>query len=98
MTFKDKEVLEGLTPNNLLDFDPFGFYITPPDMYSNNLRVFVPRGSLAEMEVLAVIRYGRLRREQPQMGPTIGGAGGVSRQIDLFGPTVAAQEKPATKN
>jgi len=98
MIFKDREVLEGLTPNNLLDLDPAGFYITPPDMYSNNLRIFIPRGSLAEMEVLGVIRYGRLRREQPQMSPTAGGAGGLGGQIGLFGPPGAAQEKPATKN
>jgi hypothetical protein len=98
MIFKDREVLEGLTSNNLLDLDPAGFYITPPDMYSNNLRIFIPRGSLAEMEVLGVIRYGRLRREQPQVSPSAGRAGGLGGQIGLFGPPGAEQEKPATKN
>jgi hypothetical protein len=97
MTFKDKEVLEGLTPNNLLDFDPFGFYITPPDMYSNNIRVFVPRSSLAEMEVLGVIHYGKLRREQLHGSPAAAGVGDLGGQIGLFGPADAAQEKPATK-
>ena len=98
MIFKDREVIEGLTPNNLLDFDPAGFYITPPDMYSNNLRIFVPRGSLAEMEVLGVIHYGRLRREQPQLSPTAGGATGLGGQIDLFGSPGAEPGKPATRN
>jgi hypothetical protein len=97
MTFKDKEILEGLTPNNLLDFDPFGFYITPPDMYSNNIRIFVPRSSLAEMEVLGVIHYGKLRREQLHGSPAAAGVGDLGGQIGLFGPADAAQEKPATK-
>jgi hypothetical protein len=85
MIFKDNEVLEGLTPNNLLGLDPAGFYISPPDMYSNNLRVFVPRRSLKEMEVLGVIRDGKLRRELP---PNLAGpkkSGDVSSQIGLFG-------------
>lgn len=94
MIFKDNEILEGLTTNNLLSLDPSGFYITPPDMYSNNLRIFVPRGSLAEMEVLGVIRYGRLRREQPQ----VGGTGELAAQIALFGPPGASQSKPALKD
>jgi hypothetical protein len=98
MVFRDNEVLEGLTPNDLLNLDPSGFYITPPDMYSNNLRIFVPRGSLAEMEVLGVIRYGRLRREQPQVSPAADGVGELGGQIGLFGPFGAAQEKPATKH
>jgi hypothetical protein len=85
MVFRDNEVLEGLTPNNLLDLDPAGFYITPPDMYSNNLRIFVPRSSLTAIEVMGVIRFGKLRREQPRV---IGGAGKATEapgQIGLFG-------------
>jgi hypothetical protein len=98
MIFKDHEVLEGLTPNDLLGLDPTGFYVTPPDMYSNNLRVFVPRGSLAEMEVLGVIRDGKLRREQPQGYPATVGTTELAGEIGLFGPFAALQEKSATKN
>ena len=98
MIFKDHEVLEGLTPNDLLDLDPAGFYVTPPDMYSNNLRVFVPRSSLVEMEVLGVIRDGRLRREQPQAYPAAGGTEELGGQIGLFGPFAAMQEKAPTKH
>jgi hypothetical protein len=62
MTFKDQEVLEGLVPNNLLDLDPLGFMVTPPDAYSNNLKAFIPRTALQGMEVLGVIADGMLRR------------------------------------
>lgn len=62
MTFKDTEVLEALLPNNLLETDPLGYLVTPPDVYSNNLRVFIPRTALSEMEVLGVISDGVVRR------------------------------------
>ncbi len=52
MTFKDNEVLEALLPNNLLEVDPLGYLVTPPDVYSNNLRFFIPRTALTEMEVI----------------------------------------------
>ena len=62
MTFKDTEVLEALLPNNLLEIDPLGYLVTPPDVYSNNLRIFIPRTALTEMEVLGVISDGVVRR------------------------------------
>ena len=62
MTFKDSEVLEALLPNNLLELDPLGFMVTPPDVYSNNLRIFIPRTALKELEVLGVITDGVVRR------------------------------------
>jgi hypothetical protein len=98
MIFKDSEILEGLTPNDLLGLNPAGFYVTPPDMYSNNVRVFVPRSSLAEMQVCGVIRDGRLRRDRPQVSPATGGVGELGGQIGLFGPSGAPQKKPTTKH
>ena len=62
MTFKDTEVLEAILPNNLLEIDPLGYLVTPPDVYSNNLRIFIPRTALTEMEVLGVITDGVVRR------------------------------------
>lgn len=62
MTFKDTEVLEAILPNNLLDVDPLGYLVTPPDVYSNNLRMFIPRNALTEMEVLGVISDGVVQR------------------------------------
>jgi len=60
--FKDKEVLEGLLPSNLVELGPEGFLVTPADLYSNNLRIFVPRTALSEITVLGVISNGRLRK------------------------------------
>ncbi|MGO8819073.1 MAG: DUF6982 domain-containing protein [Terriglobia bacterium] len=62
MTFKDAEVLEAILPNNLLEVDAIGFLVTPPDVYSNNLRIFIPRTALTEMEVLGVITDGVVKR------------------------------------
>jgi uncharacterized protein DUF6982 len=62
VTFRDKEVLDGIIPNNLLDLDPSGFSIIPPDAYSNNLKIFIPRRALTAMEVIGVISDVRSRR------------------------------------
>lgn len=87
MVFKDSEVAEGLMANDLLETEPFGFMVTPPDFYSNNLRVFVPRAALQAVEVLGVIsdesarrRTGhRTRRAGPKPAEE-------SPQIGLFPP------------
>ena len=55
LTFRDGDVLEGVMPNNLLQVEPYGFSIAPPDSFSNQQRVFVPRGSLRSVEVLGVV-------------------------------------------
>jgi hypothetical protein len=62
ITFKDSEVLEALLPNNLLEIDPLGYLVTSPDVYSNNIRYFVPRTALKEMEIIGVISDGVVRR------------------------------------
>jgi Family of unknown function (DUF6982) len=62
MTFKDSEVLEALLPNNLLEIDPLGYLVTPPDVYSNNLKIFIPRTALTAMEVLGVVSDGVMKR------------------------------------
>ncbi len=84
MTFKDNEVLEGLVPNDLLNFDPLGFLITPPDLYSNNVKVFIPRSALARMEVLGVIADGAARRPAPRERESQRKGADASRQIGLF--------------
>ena len=92
MTFKDKEVLEGLLPSNLVELTPEGFLLTPADLYSNNLKVFVPRTALTEVNVLGVISDGRLKR-LPQKGSGRPGEGATAeRQIGLF-PASERQEK-----
>ncbi len=84
LTFKDSEVMEGLLPNDLLEVEPEGFMITPPDFYANNLRIFVPRNALGSVAVLGVIneesaKKAAQRAKRPAKKPTP-----ESRQIGLF--------------
>ena len=55
LQFRDGDVLEGIMPNNLLQIEPYGVSVTPPDSLSNQQRVFVPRESLRSVEVLGVV-------------------------------------------
>jgi hypothetical protein len=59
LTFRDHEVLEGLTPLDLAFADTLlddrGLFLTPPDHRSNTLRLFVPRLALQSLEVLGFI-------------------------------------------
>ncbi|MCS7023790.1 MAG: hypothetical protein NZV14_03230 [Bryobacteraceae bacterium] len=55
MRFKDGDLLDGLLANNLVLLDPYGFSVTPPDPSSNIQRVFVPKGALRELVVVAVV-------------------------------------------
>jgi hypothetical protein len=61
MKFKDAEVLDGLLSENLLELGPQGYLVTPPDAFSNNLKIFVPRSALETLEVLGVIANGARR-------------------------------------
>lgn len=79
MTFQDSEILEGLVPNNLLNIDPLGFHVTPPDVYSNNVKMFIPRTALSGIEVQGVISDGVLRRGSQKFLE-------ASRQFGLFSP------------
>jgi hypothetical protein len=73
--FKDGEVLEGLMPNDLSLTTSEGFLVNPPDLRSNVQRMFVPRGALESLTVLAVI--GATKRQR--RGPT------DLRQVPMFG-------------
>jgi hypothetical protein len=53
--FRDNDVMEGVMPNNLLQLEHYGFTVIPPDPYSNNQRVFIPRVALRSVEVLGVV-------------------------------------------
>jgi hypothetical protein len=55
LEFRDGEVLEGILPNDLLQLEPFGFMLVPPDSSSNNQRVFAPRAALRSAEILGVV-------------------------------------------
>ena len=63
MLFRDGDYLDGLLPNSLLQLDPHGFTVLPPEPSANNQRVFVPRAALSDLKVLGVIG-GPLRRRK----------------------------------
>jgi hypothetical protein len=52
LTFHDGDTLEGVMPNNLLQMEPEGLHILPPD---SGHRVFVPRAALSGIQVLGVV-------------------------------------------
>jgi hypothetical protein len=92
VTFKDTEVLEALLPSNLLEIDPLGYLVTLPDVYSNNLRIFIPRTALTEMEVLGVISDGVVRRMSQRAARTQVGVSG-EHQFGLFAAANPPQRK-----
>ena len=65
MIFRDDEVMEGILANDLLQIDPHGFTVVPPDPYSNNQRIFLPRAALKELQVLGVVGS-PLKRRKPK--------------------------------
>ncbi len=66
LCFRDGESLEGIAPNNLLQNEPNGFSVTPPDPTFQNQRVFVPREALSRVEVLGVIGSPLRRPRKPE--------------------------------
>jgi hypothetical protein len=68
MNLRDGEVLDGVLSNNLLLLAPEGFTVTPPDAYSNNQKLFVPRAALSEFKVLGVVGS-PLTRRKPKAEP-----------------------------
>jgi hypothetical protein len=59
ITFADGDVLEGLASLDLglLDdaIDDEGIFLIPPDVRSNTQRLYVPRSSMATLQIVAVI-------------------------------------------
>lgn len=76
MRFRDDDRMDGLMTNNLVLMEPYGFLVTPPDPSSNCQRMFVPRGALRDLQVLAVVgspeKPGRRKKEKPVAEGQIG--------------------------
>lgn len=73
LLFKDGDSLEGVLSSNLLQLEPQGFTIVPPDYSYNNQRIFVPKCALAEMHVLGVAGSPLHRKKKA-----------IKNQIELF--------------
>lgn len=65
LKFVDNETIEGVVPNDLLALLDQGVQITPPDLHGSSLRIFIPRGALAEMTVLGVVGIARRKPSLP---------------------------------
>jgi hypothetical protein len=55
LTFRDRETLEGIVVNELLEILDRGIQFIPPDLHGNCSRVYVPRSALTEVKVLGVV-------------------------------------------
>jgi len=51
----DGDSIEGLATNDLSLIDSGGIFLAPPDIRSNTQRMFLPRQSIAELEIVAII-------------------------------------------
>ena len=78
LRFRDGDTLEGLLPNNLLQVDPGGYSVIPPDPTFQNQRVFVPREALESVQVLGVIGSPLRRRAKEA-------AKDKDNQMEMFG-------------
>ncbi len=65
LRFRDGDTLEGLIPNNLLQVEPAGYSVIPPDPTFQNQRVFVPKEALESVQVMGVIGSPLRRRVKP---------------------------------
>lgn len=75
MNFRDGDLMDGILPNRLLLWDRYGYSVIPPEPYSNNQKVFVPREALTEISVLGVVGSPltkRARRQKPASQEQIG--------------------------
>jgi len=52
---KDGDMVEGLAANGVSLVSSEGVFLTPPDLRSNTQRLWIPRSSLEELDVVAVI-------------------------------------------
>lgn len=71
LRFRDGDSVEGVLPNNLLQLEPAGFTIMPPE---HGAPLFIPRAAVTQVQVLGVVgsplRTGKRKptpREQLEM-------------------------------
>ncbi|WP_158944334.1 hypothetical protein [Granulicella sp. S190] len=91
LTFRSGDLLEGLAPIDTALADDFindaGVQLTPPDVRSNTQRIFVPRASVTDLQLLAVITSPSRRKPLPASSvPTL--------QEDLFTNMVPPNTRP----
>jgi hypothetical protein len=91
MTFRTGDLLEGLAPTDISLLDDLindqGLHLTPPDIRSNTQRIYVPRTSLTDLQLIAVITTPSRRKPLPASSvPTL--------QEDLFTNLIPPNTRP----
>ncbi|MFN0171021.1 MAG: DUF6982 domain-containing protein [Bryobacteraceae bacterium] len=76
MFMKDGDLLDGILSNDLLQLQPAGFTVVPPDASGNHQKLFIPRAALSAIQVLGVVGSPLTRRKKPAPVP--------EEQIGLF--------------
>ena len=91
LTFRSGDLLEGLAPIDIALTDDLindtGLHLTPPDTRSNTQRLFVPRTSLTEIQLIAVITTPSRRKPLPASSVP-------SLQEDLFDNLIPPNTRP----
>ncbi len=64
--FRDGDTLEGIIANDLLQVEPLGFAIAPPESGFQNQKIFVPKAALTHVQVLGVVGSPLRRRAKPE--------------------------------
>ena len=86
-----KDQLEGLAPidASLLDdlINDTGLFLTPPDTRSNTQRIYVPRTSITELQLIAVITTPSRKKPLPSTPLT-------TLQEDLFNAPLPSNNRP----
>ena len=92
LTFTAGDMLEGLAPTDhtLLDdlVNDAGLFLIPPDTRSNTQRIFVPRTSIAELTLLAVVTSPSKKKPAPIAGEA------ANPQQDLFNADLPPNTRP----
>ncbi len=89
LTFTTGELLEGLAPIDITLLDDLvndaGLFLIPPDTRSNTQRLYVPRTSIAELALLAVITSPSKKKPTPTP---------PNPQQDLFNTNLPSNARP----
>ncbi|CAN5659572.1 hypothetical protein BH10ACI4_BH10ACI4_13240 [soil metagenome] len=92
LTFTAGDLLEGLAPTDtsLLDnlVNDAGLFLIPPDTRANTQRIYVPRTSIAELALLAVITSPSKKKPGPLLPDSAG------PQQDLFSAELPPNARP----
>ncbi|MDE3104060.1 MAG: hypothetical protein KGK08_02695 [Acidobacteriota bacterium] len=92
LSFTTGETLEGLAPTDLALADDLvnhaGLFLTPPDIRSNTQRLYIPRTSIAELTLIAVITSPSRRK------PPVASSGSDDLQQALFDAELPPNARP----